>query len=118
MFISDSRGYLTYNPHNLPSDSLVVVYGFPNQFVPPNNFVGILMASDGSACGSHVSSDEEWLRHDLGVNNPASPKHHLLMATFPDGYRMDYVPYDEVEGHQGLDAAYEEHLAKHNRASD
>ena len=43
---------------------------------------------------------------DLGVLDGTRPdRHETFQKHYPDGYRMEFVRYDEVDGHAGLDAA-------------
>ena len=41
--------------------------------------------------------------HDLGVLEGTRPdRHERFRKHYPDGYRMVFVPYDDIRSHEGL----------------
>jgi hypothetical protein len=45
--------------------------------------------------------------HDLGILEGTRPdRHETFRKHYPDGYRMEFVPYAEVEAHAGLKEAF------------
>lgn len=100
-----------FNPHNRPLAELPVIYGF-NNGGSPGWFEGVLIAEDGNVLGSHLCSHEGYMRGDLGVAEGSRPdRHQGFQKHYPDGYRMEFVGHDEVDGHAALKAAFEKHKA-------
>lgn len=98
--------YAIYNPHNKPVDELPVIYGF-NNGGSPGFMHGALVAQDGEYLGGHLCSSEGYMYGDLGIIEGARPDRHKGFAEhYPDGYRMDFVPSDAIDGHAGLQAAF------------
>lgn len=96
-----------FNPHQKPVDELPVIYGF-NNGGQPGWFSGVLLAQDGTGLGGHICSHELYMPGDLGVLEGARPdRHEAFRQHYPDGYRMEFVGYDDVPGHAGLMAAVE-----------
>lgn len=110
--------FAVYNPHNKPVSELPVIYGF-NNGGSPGWMSACLLAEDGSAMGGHICSSEGFMYGDLGIlEGRREDRHEEFRKHYPDGYRMDFVPGDEVKTHAGLDAAYQKHLAKQTQDAD
>lgn len=46
------------------------------------------------------------MRHDLGILEGTRPdRHETFREHYPDGYQMDFVGYDDIKDHVGLNAA-------------
>ena len=101
----EGKGYAVHNPHDRPIEELPVIYGFNNGGSP--NFLGaVLLAEDGTELGGHVCSSEGYMPHDLGILEGSRPdRHETFREHYPDGYRMDFVPYGDVDTHPALSAA-------------
>jgi hypothetical protein len=100
-----------FNPHNKPITELPVIYGFNN-----GGSVGWMswmsataIAEDGTVLGGHICSAEYFMPYDLGIYEGARPDRHEndYQKHYPDGYRMEFVPSEEIEGHVALHAAFE-----------
>lgn len=93
-----------YNPNKANVDELPVIYGFSNN--PPSDecgLEGLLLAQDGTFLGGHLCSSEAWMKTDLGiVGNHRPDRHKDFIKHYPDGYRMEFVPYSEIDDHVGL----------------
>lgn len=74
-----------------------------------NDFVGLAIAEDGNVLSNHISSSETWLTYDLGVIS--MQRHDKYGAHYPDGFAVEYVPFDQVETHVGLLAAVQANAA-------
>lgn len=97
------KGYSVFNPHNKPLEELPVIWGF-NNGGSPGWYSAVLISDDGECLGSHVCSAEGYMTHDLGILEGARPdRHKTFRKHYPDGYRMDFVPYPE--NHAGLETA-------------
>lgn len=71
-------------------------------------FVGMLMAEDGTPLGSHGCSSEAYMLSDLGIVEGSRPdRHEHFRAHYPDGYRMEFVSYKDVDGCEKLMKAIE-----------
>lgn len=72
-----------------------------------------LMAEDGTPLGSHCCSSEGFMLGDLGIlEGHRRDRHETFRKHYPDGYRMDFVGYDDMDGHEGLRAALKAHDEK------
>ena len=95
----------TYNPLSKPIEDLPVIYGF-NNGGQEGWFWAVLMAEDGTSLGGHFCSSEGYMPHDLGCIEGARPdRHEEFQKHYPDGYRMEFVGYKNVEKHEKLMAA-------------
>lgn len=101
------KGYVVFNPHNKPIEELPVIYGFNNG---GNSWLlsAVAMAEDGTVLGGHGCSNEGYMPHDLGIIDGARPDRHeeSYKKHYPDGYRMDFVSYDDIPNHAALQAAF------------
>lgn len=94
-----------YNPHSKPTEDLPTIYGF-NNGGSPGWFSGCLIAEDGTGLGGHLCSHEAYMPGDLGVLEGSRPdRHKTFQEHYPDGYRMEFVSYGDVRGHEKLTAA-------------
>ncbi len=98
--------YEVYNPNNKPLNELPVIYGFNNG--GNTNFLQAqLIAEDGVALGSHLCSSEGFMLGDLGILRNSRPdRHETFKKHYPDGYRMDFVTFTDVKGHEALKKAF------------
>ncbi len=96
------KKYAVYNPHEKPAEDLPTIYGF-NNGGGAGFMQAQLMAEDGTPLGSHLCSSEGYMLHDLGILEGTRPdRHEEFCKHYPDGYRMDFVSYEDVRGHEGL----------------
>lgn len=105
VFNHQNRGYAVFNPHSKPVSELPVIYGFNNG--GSNRFLSAqLIAEDGTPLGGHCCSSEAYMRADLGIlEGTREDRHETFRQHYPDGYRMDFVGYDEYSVHEGIKAA-------------
>lgn len=100
------RAVAVFNPNDAPIDSLPFIYGFNN-----GGSIGMLHAvaisEDGEHLGSHLCSDECYMPHDLGILEGTRPDRHEkdYRPHYPNGYRMAFVSYADVGGHEGIQRA-------------
>lgn len=96
-----------HNPHNKPLEELPVIYSF-NNGGSPGWYSAQLLAEDGTALGGHVCSHECYMPHDLGILEGTRPdRHEHFRAHYPDGYRMEFLPFEVAKTHEGLKKAFE-----------
>lgn len=106
------RKLAVFNPHGKPESELPVIYGF-NNGGSPGWMSAVLLAEDGEGLGGHICSAEGYMLHDLGILEGSRPdRHETFRAHYPDGYRMEFVPGDQVLTHPGLEAAYQRNQAR------
>jgi len=99
------RAYAVFNPENKPVEELPVIYVF-NNGGSTGWMSAVLIAQDGTPLGSHCCSSEAYMRHDLGILEGTGPdRHEDFRKHYPGGYRMDFVGYEDVPSHAGLNAA-------------
>ncbi|HXF12267.1 MAG TPA: hypothetical protein VN517_03880 [Terriglobales bacterium] len=103
----EGRGYAVFNPHNKPLEELPVIYGF-NNGGSSGWYSAVALAEDGTCLGGHCCSDEGYMPCDLGVLEGTRTDRHAneYQKHYPGGYRMDFVPRDEVKAHEALNRAF------------
>ena len=95
-----------FNPKKKGMDELPFIYGF-NNGGSRGWFDAQLIAEDGTWLGSHICSDEAYMPSDLGILEGTRPdRHETFRAHYPDGYRMEFLTYDEAGTHPGLNQAF------------
>lgn len=96
-----------YNPLEKSIEELPVIYGF-NNGGNPTFLAAVLIAEDGVCLGSHICSHENYMPHDLGILEGTRPdRHERFRKHYPDGYRMEFIPSEELEGHEKFNKAIE-----------
>jgi len=104
--------WVSYNPLSKPVEELPQIFGW-NNGGPPQFLSACLIAEDGTALGGHCCSAEGFMLYDLGIVEGSRPeRHETFRAHYPDGYRMVWIPSNEVMTHSGLDRACELNRAK------
>lgn len=99
------RPKVVFNPHNRPVEGLPVIYGF-NNGGRPGMLSAALVAEDGTRLGDHCCSSEAYMPADLGVIEGGYAERHVRFRKhYPDGYRMEFVSYHDVQSTPGLVAA-------------
>lgn len=112
----EGRRWATFNPKELPLEELPVIFGF-NNGGGPGWWRAELIAQDGTYLGGHVCSAEGYMEHDLGILEGTRPdRHEGFRAHYPDGYRMEFVGYEAVPDHAGLNEALRLNKAKQETA--
>lgn len=105
-----------FNPHWKPLDELPTIFGFNNGGAP-GWLEAVALAEDGTALAGHICSDEGYMRHDLGILEGTSPEiHELYRQHYPDGYRMEFIPSDQLASHEKFNAAIRACQAKQHAA--
>lgn len=108
----EGKPYAVFNPQNKPIEILPVIFGF-NNGGSPGWYSGELIAEDGTHLGNHVCSHEGYMRHDLGILEGSRPDlHETFRKHYPEGYRMAFVAWSEVETCEPLKKAFELNRAK------
>lgn len=98
-----------FNPNSKPIDQLPIIYGWNNGGAT-GMLSAVLIAEDGTPLGSHCCSSEGYMMHDLGILEGTRPdRHEHFQAHYPEGYRMEFVRYDECDDHKGLNEAHAKH---------
>lgn len=95
-----------YNPLNKPVDELPVIYGF-NNGGRPEWYSAVLISEDGYYLGGHICSSEAYMPADLGILEGTRPdRHETFKEHYPDGYRMEFVSFNDVRSHEKLNIAF------------
>lgn len=98
--------FAVHNPHGKEIDELPVIYGLRD-----GGGMGfqraIALSEDGYVLGTHLCSHEGYVPHGLGCLKLTRPDRHRdqYIPHYPDGYRMEFVPSEQVEGHAKLNEA-------------
>lgn len=56
---------------------------------------GVALAENGALLTGHLSTDEDWLRHDLGLTSDW--KHDHYRRHYPDGYELVWLDNPEAD---------------------
>lgn len=111
-FEFDGRKYAIFNPHGKDESELPVIFGF-NNGGSREWYQAMLLAEDGTQLGGHICSHEGYMRHDLGIyEGSREDRHEQFRAHYPDGYKMTFVPADEINTHEAFNKAVEAAKAK------
>lgn len=99
------RKVAVHNPHSKPIEELPTIFGF-NNGGSTGWLQGVLMAQDGTEFPGHICSDEGYMWGDLAiVEGYREDRHEAFRKHYPDGYKMEFVSYQDVRGHEKLMAA-------------
>jgi hypothetical protein len=60
---------------------------FPSGF--GNDVIGYALAENGEGLASHLSSNESWAKHDMGLTSDW--KHDHYSKCFPEGYELIWI---------------------------
>ena len=102
----DTSKFEIYNPHNKKIEELPTIYGF-NNGGSTGMLSAQLIAEDGTGLGGHCCSSEGFMYNDLGILEGTRPdRHEGFKKHYPNGYKMDFISYDEVQGHKKLNEAF------------
>lgn len=109
-YLEDVKGreIAIHNPHDKPLDQLPTIYGF-NNGGSYDMLQAIALSEDGHFLGSHCCSHEGYMMGDLGILKGTRDDRHKesYQKHYPDGYKMEFVGYSQVNVHEGLLAAIE-----------
>lgn len=97
---------VVFNPKGLLLESLPAIYCF-NNGGPPEFLLALAISADGVILGDYVCSHEGYMPYDLGVIEDSRPDRHeqSYQKHYPNGYRMEFVPSEDIDKHEGLLAA-------------
>lgn len=62
---------------------------FPVSWGRHEDVIGYALAEDGVGLASHLSSHEEWAKHDMGLTSDW--KHDHYAKCYPDGYELEWI---------------------------
>jgi len=62
------------------------------------------LAEDGTFLAAHVSSSEQFAKHDIGLTSER--KHDAYRAHYPNGYELEWIDDPSPGKHAGLDEAF------------
>jgi len=101
----EGKGWALYNPLGKKLEELPIIYGF-NNGGPFEVLSAFLIAEDGTDLGEQICSDEGYMLHDLGILEGTQPdRHKRFEKHYPDGYRMEFVKYEDFNNNEGLKEA-------------
>ena len=98
--------YAVFNPQNKTVEELPVIYGFNNGGAL-GWYQAVAIAEDGVCLGGHICSADYFIPYDLGILDGSREDRHEndYRKHYPDGYRMEFVPKEEVREHVELNRA-------------
>jgi hypothetical protein len=111
------RPLAVFNPNNIPEADLPVIMGF-NNGGGRSSYEALAIAEDGTPLGQHYCSNEAYMPHDLGLLEGSRPDRHenSYQKHYPNGYRMAWIPTDEIDNSKLLQRAFELNLTKEEPA--
>ena len=104
------------NPHDKPVDELPVIMGF-NKGGAGGFLSAVLITEDGHCVGGHCCSSESYMPHDLGIIEGGFEKEGCNKH-YPDGFRMEWVPTDDIKDHVKLNKAFDLSNTRHAEKSE
>lgn len=96
---------VVYNPNNKPVEELPFIYGFNNGGAR-DWYEALSISADGHILGQHICSHELYMPSDLDIIHPDGRRHEAYKKHYPEGYRCDFIPFDSVSEHEGLQEAF------------
>jgi hypothetical protein len=107
LYSLEGRNWAVFNPHSKPLEELPVIYGF-NNGGSPGWYSAVLLAEDGTGLGGHLCSHEGYMEGDLGILEGTRPdRHEGFRKHYPDGYRMEFIASEDLEGHEAFNKTCE-----------
>ena len=96
--------------------------GMPNFNSKPKIFIfleyqshrdvlGVAISEDGNVLAQHLSSNEGWAKHDMGITSDW--KHEEYSKYYKDGYELVYINDDTHEQYKQLQDALDKNSKKH-----
>lgn len=82
---------------------------FPYNWGGHSDVWGNALAEDGQGLASHLSSNIDFAKHDMGLTSDW--KHDHYAKCYPDGYELEWV--DDPENHKGWQKALALNKQKH-----
>ena len=70
---------------------------------------GHAIAEDGTGLAGHISSNESWAKLDM----TSDYKKKDYAEHYPDGYEIEWIDYDDLEGHAAFNHAFRRHEEIH-----
>lgn len=86
-----------------PTPLKIFLYCVQTNFPRNGDVMGYALAEDGRGIGSHLSSNEGFARHDMGLTSDWQHDTYQA-ASFPFGYALEWV--SDLEAHVGFNAAF------------
>lgn len=82
------------------------IYGFFNSRREFGDAQAIAIDETGKIVATHVSSNESFAAHDLGMTESSTRKHDIYHTNYPGGWQCEFVRIrDRRDTHPGLQAA-------------
>ena len=91
-------------------------YGVIRDAEPTGDVVGYAICEDGRYLDSHVSSGVTWSKHDMGLTSDW--KHEIYAEACPEGYELEWIDYENLDSHEGLQDAYALNLMINSRGME
>ena len=80
------------------------IYCWINNY-QPNWYTVCAIAEDGEALASHISSNESFAKHDIGITSDW--KHDIYNEKYPEGWELEWINRDELDTHIEFNKAIE-----------
>jgi hypothetical protein len=83
---------------------------------PGGDVLGYALAEDGKCLARHLSSSVSFSKHDMGLTSDW--KHEHYKEHYPDGFELEWIDEDKLDGHEGFKAAYQKNQEKKKEQVD
>lgn len=94
------ESYLVHNPHGKPVEELPIIYGAAVADLKDLGVGGKTITQEGMFLANWLSSNEEFLKSDLGIVEGGKASMKVLFdRVYPDGYRTEYVSLKDHDTH-------------------
>lgn len=90
------------------------IYVFCNGIYPTGDMVGVAIGEDGSFLASHLSSNDYYLKFDMGVTSEI--KHDIYKQHYPNGFEILFV--SQPREHAGLSEALQRNKKLQEKANE
>ena len=90
------------------------IYGFcqKSPYLTLGDVQAVAITEDVRIIASHISTNEQDARYDLGMSNDSTRKHDIYDTAFPDGWECEWVAAKKIEKHEALRAILFEYNAR------
>jgi len=75
----------------------------PAQGWNPGDVYGRALAEDGTGLDGHLSSNETFSKHDMGLTSIW--KHEIYREHYPNGYELEWIDAKDLDTHEGFQKA-------------
>lgn len=91
---------------------LRTIYGFLNGMLPDGLLIVTAVAEDGEVITSVAVKSENEGKRALGMDRKTRNRHQLYQDKYPDGVKLEWIPFGLTTKHLGLQNAVKAHYER------